>query len=321
MRPVYSYPTLLGDVDLKVAAVTVDGHPLPYSMVSTTEHAVALHESGRTVWETARLELKAILPDREISEGQWTDVVCLAVLTEKATNARTTQQLIPGNGGTWTGTLEMSRSRYARRGSLSLVVTATVGEVPGRVIGGTERDWFVDVAASKPMRQRDVDVVDEDFRDGPEWLREFKDSPWIVDTSGDVPRVYLNTTAVEGLVDILNGSAGSLEERLVRDLAASQIAQDAWTAMFHSAVSGLEVDEDGTPVMPDGWRESVLRTMLPDVIPDRQPADALYEIARRRADGIGWSEIQTRIQYAAGRRSQLTRKFTTAVRSAHQKGE
>lgn len=321
MRPVYSYPVLVGDVDLAVLAVTIDGRPLSYSMVSMTERTVALHESGRTDWDTARFNLKATLPDREILEGVWTDVGCLAVLTEKATNARTTQRLVPGSGGAWTGMLEMPRNRYARRASLSLVVTATVGGVAGRVIGGTERDWFVDIAASVPTRQRDVDIFEEDFRDGPEWLREFKDSPWIVDTSGDVPRVYLNTTGVEGLVDILNSSGGSVEERLVQDLAASQIAQDAWTAMFHSAVSGLEADEDGTPVMPDGWRESVLMTMLPDVVPDRQAADALYEIARRRTDGVGWSEIQTRVQYAAGRRSKLTRKLTSAVRTAHQKGE
>ncbi|WP_218780501.1 hypothetical protein [Rhodococcus sp. NCIMB 12038] len=204
---------------------------------------------------------------------------------------------------------------------LSLVVTATVDEFPGRAIGGIEQDWYVDVSASKPVRQRDVDILEEDFRDGPEWLRAYKGSAWIVDMSANVPRVYLNTTAVEGLVDLMNGAAGSVEERVVRDLAAGQIAQDAWTAMFHSAISDLDVDEDGTPLIPGGWRESVLRAMLPDVFPDRQLTDALYELERQRTDGAGWSEIQTRIQYAAGRRSQLTRKLTTAVRSAHQRGK
>ncbi|ORL40552.1 hypothetical protein A6F59_14920 [Prescottella equi] len=318
MRPVYSYPTLIGDVDLDVVSASVDGQELHYSRVSKPEHTVALHETGRAKWESARLKLKATLPERELTEGNWTNVSCLAILTEKSTNARTTALLNRGPGGVWSGSIELSHARHARRANLALAVTADVGGVRCRTIGGTDQDWFIDLTASKPVRQRDVDIVEEDFRDGPiEWLKPYKDSAWIVDTSSDIPRVYLNTTAVEGLVDLMNSSSGSGEERMLRDLAASQIAQDAWTAMFHSAVSNLESDDDGTPQMPGGWREAVLRMMLPDVIPDRQLTDALYEIERQRNDGVGWSEIQTRIQYAAGRRSQLTRKLTVAVRSAH----
>lgn len=320
MRPIFSYPTLLGDVDLNVVSVAVDGLPLPLSMVSPPEHTVALHASGRAEWETARIELKATLPAREISDGPWTDVACVAILTEKATNTRSIQLLVRQADGTWVGTIEMSRIRHARRATLTLIVTATVDDIPGRTIGGAGQDWYVDLMASRPIRQRDVDILEEDFRDGPEWLRTYKDSAWIVDTSGEIPRVYLNTTAVDGLIDVLNGSGSSAEEKLVRDLTASQIAQDAWTAMFHSAVSDLDVDEDETPLMPSGWRESVLRTMLPDVMPDRQLTDALYEIERQRAEQVGWPEIQTRIQYAAGKRSQVTRKLTAAVRSAHKKG-
>nr|EJJ00193.1 hypothetical protein JVH1_2210 [Rhodococcus sp. JVH1] len=191
----------------------------------------------------------------------------------------------------------------------------------GRVVGGTQEPWFIDLTSTKPIRQRDVDIVEEDFRDGSQtWLRPFKDSAWIVDTSTDTPRVYLNTTAVEGLTDILGATGGSTEEKLLRDMAASQIAQDAWIAMFHSAVSALEVDDDGTPIMPTGWRESVLRMMLPDVIPDRQLTDALYEIERQRVDGGGWADVQTRIHFAAGRRSQIARKLSSAVRNIHQGG-
>jgi len=319
MRPVFAYPTLIGDVDLNVVSVAIDGHELHYSRVSKPEHTVALHETERAHWETARLNLRATVPERELADGEWTNVSCLAVLTEKSTNARTTARLTRGPGGVWTGTIELSHARHARRASLALTVTADIDGVPCRIIGGTEQDWFIDITASKPVRQRDVDIVEEDFRDGPiEWLKPYKDSAWIVDTSADIPRVYLNTTAVEGLVDLLNSSSGSSEAKMLREMAASQIAQDAWTAMFHSAVSNLESDDDGTPQMPGGWREAVLRTMLPDVIPDRQLTDALYEIERQRGDGVGWSEIQTRIQYAAGKRSQLTRKLTVAVRSVHQ---
>ncbi|WP_043778581.1 hypothetical protein [Rhodococcus sp. JVH1] len=321
MKPVFSYPTLFGDADLEVLSVSIDGTQLPYKQISRPQRTVALHEAGRANWDIATLKLTASLPESELADRDWTEVVCLAVLSEKSTNSRSSVRLSRHPDGSWQGTIDLSRSRHIRRATLALTVTAEVEGVAGRVVGGTQEPWFIDLTSTKPIRQRDVDIVEEDFRDGSQtWLRPFKDSAWIVDTSTDTPRVYLNTTAVEGLTDILGATGGSTEEKLLRDMAASQIAQDAWIAMFHSAVSALEVDDDGTPIMPTGWRESVLRMMLPDVIPDRQLTDALYEIERQRVDGGGWADVQTRIHFAAGRRSQIARKLSSAVRNIHQGG-
>ncbi|MEZ7003203.1 hypothetical protein [Streptomyces sp. AD55] len=316
MKPVFPYPTLVGDVVCDVVSVSVDGKPLPYTKVSPAERVVALHETGRADWQEAVLGLRARLPDDELREGPWEDVVCLAVLTEKATNARTTARLRREADGSHTGSIVLAHACHLRRATLSLAIVATVDGVPGRLVATDERDWYVDLRESSPVRQRDIEIVQADFRDGPqEWLRPYKDSPWIVETSGDMPVVYLNTAAVEGLMEVLSGRGGSPAERTLREMTASHIAHDAWTAMFHTAVNDLDVDEDGTPVMPTGWRESVLRAMLPDVLPGRQPTDALYEIDERRAKGFGWSELQTGIQYAAGRRARVARKLTTAVRA------
>jgi hypothetical protein len=195
-------------------------------------------------------------------------------------------------------------------------VVGEIGGVRGRVIGTTENDWYVDLKATTPRRQREIEIRQVDFREGPEeWLRPFKDSTWIVETVDDIPTVYLNTTAVEGLVEIMNDTGGSPGEKLLREMTASQVAQDAWTAMFHTAISDLDLDEDGTPIMPSGWREPVLRMMLPDILPGRQPTDALFEINARRSSGSGWPELQTNIQYAAGKRSHVTKKLTNGVRT------
>ncbi|MGW3266568.1 hypothetical protein [Streptomyces sp. NPDC001056] len=318
MKSVFPYPTLLGDVTCDVVSVAVDGKPLPYRHVSASERVVALHQSGRAQWEEAVLELRASLPEDELRDGPWQDVVCLAALTEKATNARSTTRLRRAADGTVTGSITLSRTSHLRRATLSLLVVATVEGVPGRLVGSLEDDWYIDLAEATPVRQREIETVEVDFRDGPhEWLRPYKESAWIVETSGDIPRVYLNTSAVEGLVEILHGSGGSPAEHAVRDMAASQIAQDVWTAMFHTAAGNLDADEDGTPVMPTGWREAVLRTMLPHVLPGRQFTDALYEINERRTKGFGWSELQTGIQYAAGRRAQIAKKLTRAVRAVN----
>ncbi|MER7520974.1 hypothetical protein [Streptomyces sp. NPDC126499] len=317
MKPVYPYPTLFGDVDLDVLSGTVDGvSPLPYANISKPQRTVALHQAGRGNWEFCTFRLQATLPEQEIAGGEWTDLVCLAALTEKATNARTTTTLERSSDGTWSGSIDLYRSRHLGRATLGLTVVATVDGVRGRVIGTAEQDWYLDLKGTTPVRQREIGIVSTDFREGPEeWLRPYKDAPWIVDTTGDVPTVYLNTGSVDGLVELLGGSGGSPAERMLRDVTSGQIAQDAWTAMFHTAISDLDVDEDGTPVLPTGWREAVLRMMLPDVLPGRQLTDALYDIEERRTKGFGWSELQTTIQYAAGRRSRTTKKLTNAVRA------
>ncbi|MFI8997908.1 hypothetical protein [Streptomyces sp. NPDC053542] len=316
MKSVFPYPTVFGDIDLEVASVTVDDTPLPYAQVSTTERTVALHRAGREHWALATLHLKAHLPESELSEGPWTDVTCVAVLTEKATNARTTAGLTRSPAGDWRGTIDLFHHHHLRRATLTLHVVGSVGGTPGRLIGSAEQEWYVDLRESAPVRRREIEIVEVDFRDGPhDWLRPFQDSPWIVETSADIPTVYLNTTAVEGLLEVLQAKGGSTAERMLRDMTASQVAQDAWTAMFQTAISDLDVDEDGTPVMPTGWREAVVRMMLPDVLPGRELTDALYEINERRTKGFGWSQLQTAIQYAAGRRSRISKKLTNAVRT------
>lgn len=317
MIPVFSYPTLFGDVDLEVLAVAVDGADLPYAKVSKTERTVALHNTGRAEWDLATLRVRATLPTEEVADGPWSDVTCLAIVTEKATNLRVAVPLDPTGDGHWEGSVELAQANHSRRATVTLVVVASVGGVDGRLIGSTRDDWYVDLTASEPVRQRAVDIVNADFTSGPpQWLNAYRDSTWVVDTTGDTPVVYLNTAGVEGLLDILEGNGAAPTEKLIRELVTSQIAQDAWTAMFHTAIADLDVDDDGTPLMPTGWRGSVLDMMLPDVMPGRPAADALYEINHRRTNGFGWSSLQTSIQFAAGRRSRITKKLTTAVRTA-----
>ncbi|MET9230566.1 hypothetical protein [Lentzea sp. NPDC003310] len=318
MKPLLPYPTFGDTATLEVVSVAVDGRNLPYSQISKTDHVVALHEAERGSWQAATLQLKALLPDQASTDPAWTDIVCLAVLSESATNARTSARLTRQRDGSWQGEIELVRGRHSSRAVLSLAVVAEVGGVAGRAIGESTRPWYVDLKESAPRRQRQIKVVQVDFREGPEeWLRPFKDSTWVVDTvNDDIPTVYLNTAAVEGLIAIYNGSGGSAAEKVLREMAASQTAQDVWTAMFHTSVSHLDEDEDGTPIMPTGWKESVLRMMLPDVLPGRQLTDALHEINDRRTSGDGWPDLQTNIQYAAGKRSQIARKLTTAVRTA-----
>lgn len=311
----FPYRTLAGEITFQVTAVKQDQQNLHTSVFSRDERVVALHTVERDDWRCARISVTANLPYKELEEGPWQDVTVVAVLAEKATNARTTAVLRrdESDGPKWSGRTRLWRADHRSRADLSVVVTATVGDVPGRIIGSSEANWVVDLTARAPVRRREMQVNEVDFLNGPhDWLRPFKDAPWLVETSGDLPTVHLNT-GFEGISELLN-SAGSPLERGVRDMLATQIASDVWTAVFHSAVSDLELDAEGNPEWPGGWRDAVLRGMLSDVLPGMSGSDALSEIHARRRESSGWNELQPRINYAAGRRAKVARNLGTALR-------
>lgn len=320
-RTMYPYPTLFGPIGLEVTRVRLDARPLEYTMISHTQQTVALHDVGREDWEEGSIDVRATLPERELADGPWSELSCVAILTEGATNARTVRRLVKDRASdTWQGSVPLLRSRHTARAVLTVQAVATIGGVRGRTIGRGDKDWVIDLESRTPVRDREIDIIPVDFRDGPhEWLRPYKDAPWLVETTGDMPAVYLNE-AFEGLTKLLRGGGSSLEKATAA-LVNAQIVTEAWTVMFHSAVSDLQLDDRGRPQVPDGWRESVLRVMLPDILPGMSPEDAVAELQTRREEGYGWSELQPRIQYAAARRSQLPKNLATTLRTVFRSQE
>jgi hypothetical protein len=313
VNTVFPYRVMIGDIKVEVTSVKLDGRPLPLSMISRDRRAVALHEVERSHWDEARLDLQAVLPEKELAEGPWENVTCLAVLTEAATNARTTALLRRSGAGSWSGSLMLSRDAHLTRASLTAVVAATVDGVPGRLIGTAEEPWTVELDEHVPARKQELNIHETDFRNAAQtWLQSFQDAPWIVETTGDMPTVHLNT-GFEGLVEFLNGG-GTPTEKAVRGMLAAQIAAEAWTAMFNAAVGDLERDDEGKPQWPTGWRDGVLRSMLPDVLPDLSVSDALKEVHLRLTEG-GWQELQPRIQYAAARRAKAPKNIANGLRA------
>ena len=314
MSIVYPYPTLIGRIDVTVDRVRVDGRSLPFTMISKSDHVVALHEIERPDWREASIDLRVGLPDGELGDGPWSEVVCAAVLSERQTNTRFARRLqLDRATRTWTGTIELLRGLHRERVVLDVAAVATVDGVRGRTIGTADDPWVLDLHARVPTRRSEIAIVELDFRDGSdEWLRPFKDAPWVVDATAENPTVYLNT-AFEGLAPLLHGS-GSIVEKAVSSLVASQIADDAWGALFQASVAELELDEDGTPLLPSGWRGSLLLAMLPEIYPDLAVPDALTEV-HKRLEVDGWARLQPLVQFAAGRRAQLAKNLTATARA------
>ncbi|WP_030735335.1 hypothetical protein [Streptomyces sp. NRRL F-2890] len=312
-RIIYPYPVLSGCVEVEITRVRIDGRPLNYAKVSPSLRTIALSDSGGDDWRESVFDVKAGLPEEEIAYGPWSELACVAVLEETTTNSRTVQRLTRDrDSGFWKGSIRLRRSRHRSRATLGVHVVATVEGVRGRVIGRSETDWMIDLQAAIPVRDKQIRIVEADFRDGPyAWLHPLKNAPWFVDASGDMPVVYLNR-GIDGLVPLLRG--GGTVENATAALVNAQIAGDVWETMFHAAVSEVELGDDGLPQMPTGWRESVLETMLPDVLPGLSPTDAILELRARRLEGYGWTELQSRIQYAAALRAQLPKQLATTLR-------
>ncbi|MFJ7296859.1 hypothetical protein [Streptomyces collinus] len=316
----FPYPRLRGAVSLRVDSAKVKAPEQPREQLdsrarSVVERVVALGQAETDDWETATLTISATIPTKAtVPGGPWADVAVVALLTDRATNTRITSRLAPEaeGGREWRGELQLLRSDVFDRATLTVQVVATVDGVPGRIIGEAADDWIVDVQSDTPTREQSFDIKEVAFARGPRWLQNFTDAPWIVNASGTLPTVHINTD-FEGMTDIL-AAEGRGSEGLINELMVSQMAADVWIAVFHSAIGDLEIEDDGTPLFPHGWQGEVLRELLPDVMPDRTLEDALREVHRRRVGATGWTELQPRVQYAAMRRAEVPKALSETVR-------
>lgn len=317
---VYPYPRLRA-----ATAVTVDGagvtapgaprEPLAASARSVIDRVLALGTAETDGWDAAAIKVGATVPDSAVrADAPWTDLRVYALLTEGATNTRLTARLTPAvdDPCRWTGELRLARADIADRARLSAQVVATVDGVPGRIVGESEDDWYIDVTADAPVRNRPFETKRHSFAEGPYWLRQMKDAPWVVDPSGKLPTIHINTD-VEGVEALLDANGRGIEGA-VGELLAAQMASDIWLAVFHASLGDLELDEQERPSFPGGWRGSVLREMIPDILPDQPLESALRTLHERRVGAGGWTDIQPRIHYAAARRGGASSTLIQAVR-------
>jgi hypothetical protein len=321
----YPYKRLNRPVTLRVTSVSLklpDGSRdhLDTSAYSTPKRTVALGVAQHEDWVTARIGLSATLPPGATdADAPWSGLRVLAVLTDGDTNVRTTVDLAQDAPGSkeWSGAIEVRRDDHVDRADLAVHAVAEVDGVPGRAITETDMDWTIDTTAEEPLGGLRLDVKQASFsKSTREWLRPYADAPWVVDASGRLPLVMVNTD-VEGFADLLGGDTGGMENK-VHELLLSQMATDVWTAVFHSAVGDLEVEPDGSPVFPTDWRGEVLRDMLPDVVPNLRAEDALRQVQRRRTGDAGWVELQTRVHYAAVRRAGARQSLANVLRALQQ---
>lgn len=310
MKTAFPYPILAGEIALKADKVWVDNIPLPLSLISDDERVIALHSIKRD-WDEIRVKVSVVADADELAAGVWASPACLAVVRNRRTNVRLTFPLRYEGGGRWSGEVELRRGEHVGRCEIDARVVAEVKGVQGRLIGRVERRWSADFEAKQPTRQRSVKMLWKDFSDH-SFLNEFRDDPWILDAEAGEPVLYLNS-ALEGFRAVLE-SASTPEQKLVREVMATQIASEAWTAMFNTALYAGAA-EDGEPQWPGGWQEDVLRRMLPDFFAEITPDEALVELVRRRQAGESGSDLHARLMHSATLHSRKQKTVASTVRA------
>ncbi|GAA2229060.1 hypothetical protein GCM10010232_14070 [Streptomyces amakusaensis] len=310
MKTAFPYPILVGDVGLTVEKVWVDNIPLSLNSISDGERVIALHAVKRE-WDEIRIKISVSVDADELDSGLWSSPVCVASVRNRRTNIRLSFPLRPDGEGRWDGEVELRRGEHVGRCEIDAWIVAEVKGVEGRLIGRAENPWSADFEAKQPTRQRSVKMVWKNFPEH-SFLHDFRDDPWVLHAEADEPVLYLNS-AVEGFRALLDNASGA-EQKLAREILASQIASEAWTAMFNTALYASATDGD-RPEWPGGWQEEVLRRMLPDFFPTSSPDEALAELVGRRANGEGGADLHARLMHAATVSSKKQRTVANSVRA------
>lgn len=312
MRTVFPYEVLSGDIALRVERLFVDNKPKALDRINDRAQVVALEDIDETNqrWSEIRLNVSVSADAAELAADPWENPQCVVVLANRRTNVYQAFPLYLQSDGKWAGDVELRREEHVGRSQLTARIVASVGGVEGRLIGTSEASWDVDFEAKVPATERSVKMRWVDFAEQ-EHLKEYRDDPWLLDSEASEPVLLLNSS-VDGLRGVLENAA-SAEQKLVREIMASQVASESWSAMFNAAVYACDMI-DGEPQWPGGWHEDVLRRMIPDLYPDLSPEEALIELVEARSQGENGSDLQRRLMHGSGVQSRKPRKVSTALR-------
>lgn len=307
---IYPYPRLFGDVAVKIDSLQVDDEPVPGARVDADRREVRLLDLERADWAVAELTVVLSGPLTELRELEQSGIepAAFAVAHCAASNTRQAVELKPDpdNAARWRGTLELQRSNWFGRIDLRGALVATVEGVGDRVIG-TPDAWVIrlDDVPPPPVNGA-IRTVWHDFLSPDEelsWLLEHKAEPAFLRLDDDQPTLYLNRgfEGLKMLLDLKSKRDGG--EQALHDQARASIATEVWTAMFNAAVQAIRhEEEDGAPDWPEeAWKRTALEMLLDRVYPDKEPEDALQEIAELRRDESSGGALQQMMLIAVSR--------------------
>lgn len=305
MIAIYPYDTLVGDVRISVGSVVIDGKPLSNNYIDLDLPEIAFRDLEADRWEEAMIDVTVTAPAGELSgNATWSDPKAVVQMTCSYSHTRRVVALTADthSPGRWHGTVILSRDEWYGRATMRALATATVDDVPHRVIGSSE-PWVLSFDDLPPSPVHGSLAVQwADFaNDGDHGLKTFKNDPHHLRLDPEAPVLYLNS-GFEGLEALLGDrKRRPPAEQAMHDSTRANIAGDAWQAMFVAALDAVEMDpETGMPEWPtQEWRAVVLKTLFPRIYPHFGPEDALVEAVQARGSGETFSELLERLLPAA----------------------
>jgi hypothetical protein len=324
----YPYETLPGRIDLNVSALEVDGESAD-PFIETEDRRIDVFKWKREKWEEAVVHVSAQHPTaalRDYIEPSPEDLILTAVAHCKDTNMRQTTRLdgptVTDDHVRWTGEVSLLRSQYAGKIELTTVLSGPLGDAYDRYFGESQ-SWSV--WPEEPPTHSvtgSIEILWHDFSNSDEEpdLTDYQDQTFYLDL-GSRPILYLNSS-FEGLLDLLEGEdAENVYEAAFRDSEYYGIAQSAWLAMFNAAASSIrKSNRDDRFDFPDSeWKRKVLKKILPKLMPEHSPSDALRRIkASMEGDVDPWvqSEVLSVIDDLIERSAALRSMFDRINRSS-----
>jgi hypothetical protein len=296
----------------------------PWSKLDFTVRAdISLNELGRLLPETTDpLEDLDLIVSVRCKSTKYRHVVPLVP------NSRTDHR----HSGEWSG--DMSLLRRQVRNAVELVpLLVRKSEVlsqdvelvslkKGAVLAkGRGVRLYID--ESSRFRAGALKIRWEDFSASKNsWREEHDKDLFYLDPDPDTPELFLNKRYPE-LENILLGTADNGVDPALRHLSNSGIAQSVWTALFATAVGGIEHDSEiGLISSPTGWRGDVLESFLPHLFPNESSMEArLTRVIEmwESPDSIG--PLMTRLGSAVQQVTGAHKLFQDAVRAVEEGGD
>ncbi len=221
----------------------------------------------------------------------------------------------------WRGAVEM-RAVLVRTADVDHGLAGYAGARGSLVAWSAPRRVVFDEPLQPPGGQ--LRVRWEKFSTSPSrWRREHADNLFALDTTGDLPVVFLNS-AVSQAYPVLQSSGTRGRRARIRDATYSMIVHQVWSSLLAIALAELaqsmslseeeSLDPETRLEQIPTWQQSILRDWSTYLYPDRDPESALEELVSAGGDARKTGDVMSRLPNAIQKRLRTVRGFEGMVR-------
>lgn len=166
----------------------------------------------------------------------------------------------------------------------------------------------------------------EDFgRSNSRWRRDHAGDLFSLDTTGDLPVVFLNS-GISQAYTVLQSSGTRGPRARIRDATYSMIVHQVWSSLLTIALAELARSAD----LPEedrldpgerlgqipGWQQSIVRDWSSYLYPDRDSESALTDLVLAAGDAGRITDVMSRLPNAIQSRLRTVRGFEGLVRES-----